>query len=212
MKLIKQRYTEWYNRKENRSGTLWDDRFKSILVERSEKALTTMAAYIDLNAVRAGLAEDPKDYRFCGYGEAVAGGEEAREGLLRVMEAFGWEGDWDKVGPEYRKHLYIRGREKGTTAEGKAATAGISKARVDQVLAAGGKLTMGEALHCRVRYFSDGLALGSQEFVDQVFKQHRDQFGPKRKTGARAMRWADWGGLCTARNLRLTVINAPATA
>ena len=173
-----------------------------------------MAAYIDLNAVRAGLAEDPKDYRFCGYGEAVAGGEEAREGLLRVMEAFGWEweGDWAKVGPEYRKHLYIRGREKGTTAEGKAATAGISKTWVDQVLAQGGKLTMGEALHCRVRYFSDGLALGSAEFVDQVFKQHRDQFGPKRKTGARAMRWADWGGLCTARNLRLTVINAPATA
>lgn len=30
-------------------------------------ALLTMAAYIDLNAVRAGIVADPKDYRYCGY-------------------------------------------------------------------------------------------------------------------------------------------------
>jgi putative transposase len=37
-------------------------------------ALAMIAAYIDLNAVRAGLVVDPKDYRFCGYGEAMGGG------------------------------------------------------------------------------------------------------------------------------------------
>jgi putative transposase len=43
-----------------------------VVVENSVNALKTVAAYIDLNPIRAGLVEDPKDYRFCGYGEAVA--------------------------------------------------------------------------------------------------------------------------------------------
>jgi putative transposase len=44
-----------------------------VLVEGAGYALTTMAAYIDLNLVRAGIVGDPKDYRWCGYGAAVAG-------------------------------------------------------------------------------------------------------------------------------------------
>jgi prevent-host-death family protein len=47
--------------------------------------LATMAAYIDLNAVRAGIVSDPKNYRWCGYGEAVAGKKKAREGLAAIF-------------------------------------------------------------------------------------------------------------------------------
>ena len=73
MKTLKQRFSIWYNRNhDNRRGTLWMERFKSVLVEGKGNPLQTMAAYIDLNPVRAGLVEDPKDYRFCGYAEAVA--------------------------------------------------------------------------------------------------------------------------------------------
>ena len=61
-------------------------RFKSVLVEDGE-ALRTMALYVDLNPVRAGLVEDPKDYRWTGYGEASGGSKRARRGLCRVMEA-----------------------------------------------------------------------------------------------------------------------------
>lgn len=43
---------------------MWEDRFRSVLVEGRGHALRTMAAYIDLNPVRAGLCEDPKDYRW----------------------------------------------------------------------------------------------------------------------------------------------------
>ena len=46
-------------------------------------------------------------------------------------------------------------------------------------------MSRGELLRCRVRYFSDGVVLGSREFVESVFTVHRDQFGVKRKTGAR---------------------------
>jgi putative transposase len=52
-----------------------------VLLERSEHSLATMAAYIDLNPVRAGMVRDPKDYRYCGYGEAVGGRGQARKGL-----------------------------------------------------------------------------------------------------------------------------------
>ena len=64
MKALKQRFSVWYNRSHQRTGTLWNERFKSVLVEGRGNPLQTMAAYIDLNPVRAGLVKDPKDYRF----------------------------------------------------------------------------------------------------------------------------------------------------
>ena len=72
MKTVKQRFSIWFSKSHQRYGTLWADRFKSVLVEGSGNPLQTMAAYIDLNPVRAGIVDDPKDYRFCGYAEAVA--------------------------------------------------------------------------------------------------------------------------------------------
>jgi hypothetical protein len=70
MKTLKQRFTRWFNRTPSRKGTLWEERFQSVLVEDGHAA-RTMAASIDLNPARAGTAEDPKDYRCCRYAEAV---------------------------------------------------------------------------------------------------------------------------------------------
>jgi len=52
MKALLERFTKWFNRRHSRSGTLWEDRFKSVIVE-SGVAARTMAAYIDLNCRRA---------------------------------------------------------------------------------------------------------------------------------------------------------------
>ncbi len=46
MKLVKQCFSQWYNRTTGRRGTLWEDRFKSIVVEGNDHALSTIAAYI----------------------------------------------------------------------------------------------------------------------------------------------------------------------
>src|SRR5690606_27693693 len=81
MKTLKQRYTVWHNHTHRRFGTLWAERFKSVLVEDDPGTLKMVAAYIDLNPVRAGLVEDPADYRWSGYGEAMGGGDAARAGL-----------------------------------------------------------------------------------------------------------------------------------
>ena len=85
-KALKQQFSQSYNVRSQRSGPLWEQRFKSVLVEGSENALSTMAAYIDLNPVRAGIVADPKDYRYSGYGEAVGGGTAAREGLRMLFQ------------------------------------------------------------------------------------------------------------------------------
>jgi putative transposase len=73
IKELQGRFAQWYNRRHGRYGVLWADRFKSVLIEGGE-ALAAVAAYIELNAVRAGLCADPKDYRYCGYAEALAKG------------------------------------------------------------------------------------------------------------------------------------------
>ena len=56
MKELKQRFSIWYNRSHGRFGTLWAERFRSVLVEGRPFALQTVAAYIELNPVRAGLS------------------------------------------------------------------------------------------------------------------------------------------------------------
>ena len=197
MKMLMQRFTQSYNRRHGRRGTLWEDRFKSILVEGTADALSTMAAYIDLNAVRAGIVEDPKEYRFCGYGEAVAGGKEARRGMAHIAEILGQSGAWPTVSRTYRKYLFMQA---GThTQKGRV----IREEQIEKVLEAGGKLSKADLLHCKVRYFSDGVVLGSKAFVEDVFQSHREEFGLKRKTGARKPKHGQWGDLCTMRDLRL---------
>ena len=85
MKELKQRFSIWYNKTHKRYGTLWAERFKSVLIEDTASCLKTVAAYIDLNPVRAGLVDDPNEYRYCGYSEAVVGSVHARIGLRTVM-------------------------------------------------------------------------------------------------------------------------------
>jgi hypothetical protein len=86
---------------------------------------------------------------------------------------------------------------------------GISKKRVEEVMAKKGKLTRWEMLRCRVRYFCDGAVLGTAEFVDAVFEREQTlqkRFGEKRTSGARRMRGAEWGGLRVLRDLQKDVI------
>ena len=68
-----------------------------------------------------------------------------------------------------------------------------------------GELPLQQVLRCRVRYFSDGMAIGSRGCVNEGFRLHRGNFDPKRQEGARPMRFAAWVGLCVACDLRWRV-------
>ena len=185
MKTLKQRFAHWFNRSRERFGALWSERFKSVLVEGDRWALKTVAAYIDLNAVRAGIIEDPKDYRFCGYGEAMGGGRRARR-ALSVVER-------DLAG--YRKTLYGVGSE---FREGKAAFEREEAVRVLEKEK--GTVPLSSILRCRVRYFSDGIILGSAEFVERELA--KDSSRPIRGKSSHPMRGTDWNGLAVGRGLR----------
>ena len=198
MKELKQRFSRLYNQSHKRFGTLWAERFKSVLVEDNSEALRTVAAYIDLNSMRAGLAGDPKDYRFCGYAEALAGNARARAGLMSVMEV----ADWAKGAGEYRMRLYVEGGHAGES--GKAV---FDRAKVLKVLRERGVIGIGDALRLRIRYFKDGLVLGSEAYVNEIFQEFRSHFSPKRRTGARKLRWLPFAELRTLRDLKKNVVS-----
>ena len=65
VKEIKQDFSRWYNKRHGRKGFFWGERFKSVLVENGDTLINCLLAYIDLNPVRAGLVEQPEDYRWC---------------------------------------------------------------------------------------------------------------------------------------------------
>jgi len=64
VKDIKQRFSRYYNKKNNRKGYFWSDRFKSVIVEDGDTLINCLA-YVELNACRAGLVKKPEDYRWC---------------------------------------------------------------------------------------------------------------------------------------------------
>ena len=197
MKELKQRFSRWYNRRHDRYGTLWAQRFKSLLVEDQPSILLRVAGYVDLNAVRAGLVTDPKDYRFCGYGEAVAGGAEARAGVSSFHEAEGWE----EVAAAYRQVLLVSSGRAGASGKGE-----LDREKIMKALARGGRLELGEVLRLRIRYMTDGVVLGTGEYVNGVYAEYRERFGRGRKGGARPMRGLGWKGLKVLRDLRVRVI------
>jgi len=185
MKTLKHRFSVWFNQSRERFGTLWAGRFKSVLVEGDRFALRAVAAYIDLNPVRAGIVEDPKNYRFCGYAEAVAGKKAAREGLRILRGNLA----------SYRQTLFGMGAEE---SEGKASFSRDEALRV--LHQEKGRLPLRDVLRCRIRYFTEGIALGSPEFLRQSLPPPNS--AKKGPPVPKIMVGADWHGLSVASRMR----------
>ncbi|WP_233246041.1 transposase [Coraliomargarita sinensis] len=204
MKAVKQRFSVWYNRSHQRYGTLWAERFKSVLVEGKGNPLQTMAAYIDLNPVRAGIVDDPKDYRFCGYAEAVAGNKLAKEGLAGIWasHADGSARSRSSLAEALQSHReLIFGK--------RAAEAGLAEVTREKALKVLEKddavLPKATVLRCRVRYFTDGAILGSREFVRGFAGVWQMEKGRKHPPKPNLLRGADWQDLATIQGLRKQV-------
>jgi len=70
------RYVQYVNRRYGRTGTLWDSRYKSSLVH-ADAYLLACQRYIELNPVRAGIAETPEHYRWTSYHANATGKPDA---------------------------------------------------------------------------------------------------------------------------------------
>ncbi len=67
MQAIGRRYVRYFNDTRQRSGTLWEGRYKSTLIQ-TERYLLTCMVYIDLNPVRSGMVAQPQDYPWSSHG------------------------------------------------------------------------------------------------------------------------------------------------
>lgn len=70
MQAVGRRYVRWFNDAQGRSGTLWEGRYKSTVIDTDQYLLTCMA-YMDLNPVRAGLVGQAADYSWSSHGHYV---------------------------------------------------------------------------------------------------------------------------------------------
>lgn len=206
MKLLKQRFSTWFNRSHRRFGTLWATRYSNTAIEGCPMALRTVAAYIDLNPVRAGIVKDPADYRFCGYGEAVATGGLGTRLHLRKTSPNPPEAESDRaLLASYRQALFAKGSV--AKAHGGAHAANLSADAHDREQARHGVMPLPERLRRRVAWFSRGVALGTEAFVREKLATYSAATGRRARGSPRdlslAERDAAWPALFTLRGGRV---------
>jgi REP element-mobilizing transposase RayT len=174
---VKQTFSRWYNKTHNRTGYFWGDRFKSIHLGNLE-SIQRCCAYNELNPVRAGIVEKPEDYRWCSLHNRQFAPLRHRfcsfDGMFATDEA---NYSNAKLLTEYRCLVYYLGNIKRTTLkdleEGRSvddARSPISDELYDEAVRRRFKLAPGEHLLKRMRYFTDGVAIGSKDFIIQTYK------------------------------------------
>ena len=171
MKWYLQKYTCYFNRVHNHRGSLWADRFKSTIVQGTE-ALWKCVKYVELNPVRAGLTENPADYRFSTWGYFCGSGRPLfKKYFLRHMKRSRWG---DKASNYSEEDLYseLRG-ELGRTIANESGLAG--KALDEAIAKARKKESMPVRFLRRTRHWTDGVVIGSKSFVQETYCQFRDK-------------------------------------
>ncbi len=120
MKALRQRYVQYVNRSYQRSGTLWEGRFRSCPVQ-DETYLLVCHRYIELNPVRAGTVDHPGEYRWSSY-RANAQGED--RALLTPHALYDALGNNEFARHEAYGELFRHALEPGLVDEIRVATNG----------------------------------------------------------------------------------------
>ena len=177
-KTLKETFSMSYNARHGHVGTIWGSRFKSILVSPDYRTLMTVAAYINLNPVRADVVEDPADYRWSGYGAAMSGNGLARKGMCALASAAFGRG---KAVPFETALAACNAAMEGYVDAPKSGADVVKRTsetppkfnakKVDAAIKEGKPLSVFEALRCKVRYFSHGLAVGPVAFVRDLVRR-----------------------------------------
>ncbi len=186
---VKQRFSHWFNQKTERKGTLWEDRFQAVLVQPGA-AVAELAAYIDLNPVRAGLVSDAKDYPWSQFGAAVAGDGLAQQALEYLVEHHALQQRARAPIPTDRApgapllglqlglgivHWILQERDKRRLAAQNRQAVEFSAASPPPI----------SYVENAVPAFSKGLAIGDPEYLEALFAEHRKHFGYRRQVGAK---------------------------
>ncbi|HHQ49025.1 MAG TPA: hypothetical protein ENK19_09120, partial [Acidobacteria bacterium] len=113
MRNIQAAFARWYNRRRDRRGKLWADRFKSVVLADMQAVLDCML-YVDLNPVRAGVVKRPEEWT----GSSIHLREIGKGGWLMPITEVLVAASGEAALGEYRQRLYYRGavRSKGGQA------------------------------------------------------------------------------------------------
>jgi len=159
---LQQPFARWFNRTRpiRRHGSLWGGRFKNTILENG-LAVWDCWKYIEMNPVRAGMADDPADYRFCSFGQWSATGRNPYEKAIRTH-----------LMPVFSELLQINSLQElkielqKEFANISATESGKSPEKVKIAIAvAAEKEPFTRRTDRRVRYWVDGLVIGSDIFV-----------------------------------------------
>ena len=103
-------YTVYFNKRHQRSGHVFEQRYKAFLVDK-DNYLLEVTRYIHLNPVAAGIVERPRDYRWSSYRDYLAGKGVGGLKSQRILEYFS--------GPRRRQLASYREFVEGRLAKGK---------------------------------------------------------------------------------------------
>ena len=163
MRNIQMHFARWYNAKFQRKGRFWADRFKSVLLA-SDQAVVDCMMYIELNPVRAGIAERPEEYEYSSFSLRDMG----KADWLVELSSLIRNASEEEVLREYRERLYYRGEV--PAKEGRCI---ISKEVIAQEVERGFKFH--GAYRKRLRYFTDGLIIGSEEQLREWMDRFKEE-------------------------------------
>lgn len=182
---LKQGFSRWYNKKHNRKGCLWRERFKGVLVYHGLGELIC-SAYIDLNPIRAGVTDLPEEYNWSSLGIRLKSPVMSRKFLYPINYVDALETSVENkfsddrhytslpfmtVSQEmrgiewYRQFVYASG---GIEIKGKAH---LPQNIVEEVLQCNGYLGIRGRLCYRIRNISGGIALGGYATIEALQKK-----------------------------------------
>ncbi len=188
MREIKVGFARYYNRRHNRRGYFWGDRFKSVIVDKGE-TLVNCLAYIDLNPLRAGLVDRPEDYRWNSLGYHVQTNNQ--DNFLSTdfgLHEFNVKSPKERI-RRYRRYVY----EAGAINRPDKMQAKIID---DKVVAKERKkefeISRIHRFRYRTRYFTDSGIIGSKQFVAENYQRFKHLFYSKHEKKPKHIKVLDW--------------------
>jgi hypothetical protein len=175
MKEIKQAFSWYYNQRHHRRGTLWGERFKSVIVENGETLINCLA-YIDLNPLRAGLVDRPEDYRWNSLGYHLQ--TENKDHFLSTdfgLKEFSINNEKERI-RRYRRYVYEAG---AIDRPDKMQAEVIDPKVVAKERKKDFEISRISRFIYRTRYFTDSGIIGSNEFVAENYQRFRHLFYSK---------------------------------
>ncbi|GAB6095540.1 hypothetical protein JCM14469_17920 [Desulfatiferula olefinivorans] len=169
---VKQTFSRYYNKAKGRRGTLWGERFKSVIVEKGETLINCLA-YIELNAVRAGIVKRPENYRWCslGYHSQTGNTDDFLSTDFGLVE-FGHLDEAERF-RRYRRHVYEAGAlDRSGTRREKV----IEPVIVEAERKKNYDITPVDRFMNRTRYFTDSGIIGSRAFVAEHYQMFKHVF------------------------------------